>query len=260
MQYDLPALSAAVLFLGAVLGLVFGSALGCLVRRMGRHESWLRGRSHCDACGHTLAPKDLVPVFSYVALHGRCRYCGAPIGAEAPVSEGVLGAVFAAVVWRFGLTLDTLEAFVLCCCLFCISLSDLETREIPDRFPVIAGISRAGFLLLEGAGWPGLWQSLRNGIILGGTVLLISLIMDQILKKESMGGGDIKLLFVLGLYFSLPECLLLLILACVSGLLLVPAVHRHGEVRIPFGPALSAAAVLTMLFGQQAVTWYLGLL
>lgn len=150
-------------------------------------------------------------------------------------------------------------SLILCCCLFCISLADLETREIPDRFSAVAGVSRIAFLLLGGAGWPVIGKSIRNSLILGGAVLLLSLAMDRILKRESMGGGDLKLLFVLGLYFSLPECLLLLILACVFGLLAAPAVRRRGKAQIPFGPALSGAAVLTLLFGQRIVSWYLGL-
>lgn len=260
MQYLPPALAACVFALSAVTGLVFGSALGCLADRLPRGESWACGRSRCGACGHTLAPKDLVPVFSYLALSGKCRYCGAPIGAEAPVSEAVLGAAFAAAVWRFGLTADALQALILFCCLFCLSLTDLHTGEIPDRFPVIAAVSRAVFLFLEGNGWKGCGEALLGGLALGGAVLLISLGMDRVLKKESMGGGDIKLLFALGMYFTFAEDLLLLILACVLGLLAAAlTAKRRGNEQIPFGPALSAAALLTLLFGGQIVSWYLGL-
>ena len=255
-----PDAAAFFLILAAVLGLVFGSALGCLVQRLERGESWTRGRSRCDSCGRELAPRDLVPVFSYLALRGKCRFCGAPIGAEAPVSEAALGVVFAAVTWRFGLTAGTLQALILCSCLFCVTLSDLHTREIPDRFAVTAGVSRLAFVLLEGGGWPGFLLALRNGAIFGGAVLLISLAMNRALKKESMGGGDIKLLFALGMYFSVGENLFLMITACVLGLLAAAlTAKRRGNEQIPFGPALSAAAVLTLLFGEPVVSWYLGL-
>jgi prepilin signal peptidase PulO-like enzyme (type II secretory pathway) len=91
-------------------------------------------------------------------------------------------------------------------------------------------------------------------------VLLLSLIMDKVLKKDTMGGGDIKLLFVIGLYLTLPECLLMVMLSCVIGIVMAAILMRvDSETAFPFGPALSIAAVLTMLVGSPIVNWYLSL-
>ena len=243
----------------AVFGLVLGSGLGCLADRMARGESWARGRSHCDSCGHTLAAADLVPVFSWLFLRGRCRYCGARIGAESTLRELLLAALLAAVLWRFGPTAEALAAMVLLCCLFCLSIVDAKTLLIPNRFLVIAAAARVVWLLAFGGGAFALLRALATGAVLAGVILLLALLLDRVLKKESMGGGDLKLLAVLGLYFTPWECLLLLILSCLAALvfaLLRPRL-RNAAGELPFGPFLSAAAALTLLIGAPVTGWYL---
>jgi leader peptidase (prepilin peptidase)/N-methyltransferase len=103
-------------------------------------------------------------------------------------------------------------------------------------------------------------MGLIPAIVFGGGLLILSLVMDKILKRDSMGGGDIKLMAVLGLYFSAPECLLLLIIACVVGIVVARVMMSVEEdAPFPFGPALSVAAYITLLIGQQITHWYLSL-
>ena len=242
--------------LAFVLGAVFGSALNCLAFRLAREQKWSGGRSACPACGHTLAPLDLIPLLSYLLLRGKCRYCGAGVSARYPAAEGLLGVVFVSVLFTFGLGVETAVWAVFCCCLFTLSLVDLEIQIIPDRFLLIPAIIRLLQLWHEG----NLLGGILPGLAIGGGVLVLSLIMDKILQKDTMGGGDIKLLAVLGLYFSFAECLLLLLLACVIGIVIAAVLmKKDSDAAFPFGPALSLAAWVTMLIGEPLVSWYLGL-
>ncbi len=265
MLSDLPPLAAAyILCVCALLGLVMGSALHCLAWRIARGEAWAAGgRSRCPACGHTLAARDLVPLFSWLALRGRCRYCGAPIPARYPLSEAALAVVYVSLLLRYGLTPETGLYLILCSCLFCLSLVDLDVQEIPNRFLAAAAAARFCYLLWQGggaaAGLALCAQALWHGLALGGAVLALSLVMDRVLHRESMGGGDIKLLAVLGLYFTIPEALLLLVLACVLGIVLALLLEAKKGTAFPFGPALSAAAWLVLLFGGPLTGWYLSL-
>lgn len=248
-----------LLSLSFLAGTLFGSALNCFAYRMVHKQSWTKGRSACPDCGHTLKLVDLVPIFSFLFLRGKCRYCGAKLSPRYMLTELLLGAAFLSVVWCFGLTLQTVSALVLVCCLFSLSLIDLDIQIIPDRFLLIPAVVRIAQLVIEG-GFHGLLHGVLPGLIFGGGLLVLSLVMDKVLKKESMGGGDIKLMAVLGLYFTIPECLLLLVFACVLGILIAMLLKKaKPDTPFPFGPTLSLAAWLTLLVGEPLIHWYLHL-
>ena len=246
--------------LAAVLGLVMGSALNCLAMRIVAGERWSgNSRSACPKCGHTLSALELIPLISWLIQGGKCRHCKAPISIRYPLTEAILAALFVAMLLKFGLTAELLSALVFAGCLLCLSLVDLDTQIIPDRFILIPIAVRAAQLLYSG-GFSALLGASVPGFIIAGAVLVISLIMDKVLKKDTMGGGDIKLLFVIGLYLTLPECLLMVMLSCVIGIVMAAILMRvDSETAFPFGPALSIAAVLTMLVGSPIVNWYLSL-
>ena len=257
---NLPPLTVAYLaVLCALLGLVMGSALNCCAYRMAHKKSWTKGHSICPQCHHELKARDLIPLFSYLALHGKCRYCKHPIPLRYPLTELTLAVAYTALLLRFDLTVQTAVCLVLVSCLFTLSLIDLDTQTIPDRFLLIPAVCRIAQLWGEG-GLTGLWHGLLPALVLGGGVLLLVLIMDRLLKKESMGGGDIKLLAVLGLFFTLPECLLLLLLSSVVGLVIAAIlVKMESGKAFPFGPAISIAAFLTLLCGESLTGWYMSL-
>ena len=248
----------AVLF--AVLGLVLGSGLNCLALRMAAGEKWAGAqRSACPHCHHTLAPLELIPLVSWLAQKGKCRHCGAPISMRYPITEATLAAVFVGLLLKYGVTPAIVSPLVFCCCLFTLSLVDLDTQIIPDRFLVIPILVRAAELLLTG-GLPALGRGILPGLIIAGAVLVLSLIMDKVLKKDTMGGGDIKLLFVIGMYLSLPQCLLMVMAACIVGIAMGTVILKAGkDTAFPFGPALSIAAVITLFAGDPIVSWYLSL-
>ena len=241
----------------ALLGACTGSFLGCLAWRTVHGESVLRGRSHCDVCGHTLGVRDLVPVFSYLFSGGKCRYCGAKLSARHVWGEAVSGAVFATLLFRYDISLQTLEGWLLACVLLACAFADLEGYIIPDRFIAAGVVLFAVTLLIEPEPFRRLTDGLLGGVGVGGGLLLLSLYMDKRMKRETLGGGDVKLLFLTGLFFGWKGNLLCLTLACVVGIVWGLAGKRRGEA-IPWGPSIAVGAWITALAGQMFIDWYLG--
>ena len=245
----------------ALLGAVFGSFLNCAAWRLGHGESVLRGRSHCTACGHVLGAADLVPILSWLFLRGKCRYCGSWIPARYPLTEAVFAALTVLCLLRFDLSWLCLRNWILLCCLFCLSLTDLDCMIIPDGCLIIAAAAWVLFLPLTGMGWSGARGGLIAALVFGGGLLGLSLVMDRILKRDSLGGGDIKLFAVLGLYLGVVGTLFMTVLACILGLLFA-ALRRGrtaGSEPFPFGPAIAAAGAAMLLCGEPLINWYTSL-
>ena len=241
----------------ALLGACTGSFLGCLAWRTVHGESVLRGRSHCDVCGHTLGVRDLVPVFSYLFSGGKCRYCGAKLSARHVWGELISGAVFVTLLLRYDISLQTLEGWLLACVLLACAFADLEGYIIPDRFIAAGVVLFAVTLFIEPEPFRRLADGLLGGVGVGGGLLLLSLYMDKRMKRETLGGGDVKLLFLTGLFFGWKGNLLCLTLACVAGIVWGLAGKRRGEA-IPWGPSIAVGAWITALAGQMFIDWYLG--
>lgn len=238
-----------------ILGSVFGSFLNCVADRIYHNIPWWKGRSVCDNCGHKLGILDLFPVFSYLILGGKCRYCGKKVSIKYFLLELLLGIIFVIYLLIHG-TLDLLllRDLGLICILYGLSLCDLNNYEIPDGFIILGIVWWLIFFLL---GYGELVDCLLGGFVTGGMMLGLSLIMDKILKKESLGGGDIKLLFMIGLYFGLILNFFNLILSCFIGIIFV--VVRKSSM-IPFGPSIAISTFICLLYGTEFVTWYLSLL
>lgn len=245
--------------MACVLGAVFGSFLNCAAWRIAHGESFLRGHSRCPACGHTLGIRDLVPVFSWLFQRGRCRYCGEKISIRYPLTELAFALLTLLCLLRFDLTPLCLRNWIFLCCLFCLSLVDLECYTIPDGCHVIAVGAWLAALPFLRPGWAEIGRSVLAALVFGGGILLLSLLMDKLLKRESLGGGDVKLFAVAGLYLGIVGTLFTVLLACVLGLLFAALRGGKGK-QIPFGPSISAAAAFVLLFGQGAINWYLSLL
>lgn len=280
--------AAILLGIAAVLGACLGSFVNCLAWRQANGESVLAGRSHCTSCGHVLGVLDLIPVVSWLALRGRCRHCGQRVSPRYVIVEVLMAVLFAAVVVRYGVSVQTAAYLVLVCILMAVALVDLDTFTIPNGF-VLAGCvlwlvtiwfmpaPRVDAFSVGSmfAGWvhPGGAVAL-DGIVgavgVAGEVLLLSLVFDMVTKRSSLGGGDVKLLFMVGLFLGLAGSMLNLLVACVVGLafavvrgLSAPSSQDEDEsIRtraIPFGPAIAAATVFTLLAGPTILTWYAGL-
>lgn len=246
----------------AALGAVFGSFLNCAAWRIAHGESFLGGHSRCVHCGHDLGVLDLVPVLSWVFLRGRCRYCKGKVSVRYPLTELFFAALTVMCVLRFGLSVETLRNWIFLCCLFCLSLVDLDAYIIPDGTLIIAAAAWVVTLPFMHMGWGEIGLHVLAALIFGGGILGLSLVMDRILKKESLGGGDVKLFAVVGLYLGLVGTLFSVFFAAVFGLLfaLVQRLSGKGGQAIPFGPSIAMAAAVILLYGDGLVNWYLGLL
>ena len=246
-------------FVAFLSGIVMGSFLNCAVMRMLSGEPIVRGRSHCMSCEHKLGALDLVPLFSWLLLKGRCRYCESKISARYPLSELVLGIAYVLILAKYDLTLRTLELIVLCSILLCVTLCDLDEHIIPDRFIVIGIVNRMLFILLSGKIWDELKVSVIGAFSVSLPLLILSLILDKILKKDTMGGGDIKLFFMAGMYFAWSVNILVLLMSAIIGIIFGMLRKKNEEKQIPFGPAISVGFFLGMLVGSELVNLYVGL-
>ena len=224
------------LVVAGVLGACLGSFVNCLAWRLVHGESVWKGRSHCAECNHQLSALDLVPVLSWLFLRGRCRYCGQKVSPRYVVAELLCAAYFVSMVWAYGLTVHALALCVLGCILLGLSLVDLDTFTISNGF-VVAGIVvwvasfaffgvdmrtiGVGMLMLGLTGNPVL-AVLIDGLVgafaVAGVLLALSFAFDKVVGRQSLGGGDIKLLFVVGLFLGLAASVLNLIVACVVGI------------------------------------------
>lgn len=259
MLYLTPFLTAYFLLLAALLGAVLGSFGHCLAGRMLAGES-MAGRSRCPACGHTLGVRDLVPILSYLLLRRRCRYCQAPIHWRYPASELALALAFVLLTLRYNITLELAQFLLLAVILLVLTLCDLDEYLLPDVLLLAGVVVRVAYVLLSGDILTLALRSLVGGLSVSLPLLLLVLAADKFLGRETMGGGDIKLLFMLGLYFPWQQNLLLLIVACLLGLalaLLFPP--KDPQRHIPFGPAISLAAIFVAIFGAKVMGWYLSL-
>jgi prepilin signal peptidase PulO-like enzyme (type II secretory pathway) len=283
--FDLPpALAVYTLILTALFGLCLGSFLNCFAFRYVFGGSVLRGRSRCAACGHELTLLDLIPLFSWLFLRGRCRRCGTKISARYLLAELLCSVAFVAVVLKFGLTLDAARFLLLFSLLLAASMADLWGGLIPDRLIIIGAVAAFIFALFTENIPLSLLRTLIGGLSISLPLLLLVLLFDKIMKRESMGGGDIKLLFLIGLYFDWKLNLIILILACIIGILMALILNTRGKSSsseeseaeaeapeaeesqapdnpgaISFAPALSLAALVAAMFGQSFLDWYLNL-
>ncbi|MDO4798028.1 MAG: prepilin peptidase [Coriobacteriales bacterium] len=289
MLPETPMLTAYTAVLAALLGLVMGSFLNCLAWRMTHGESVLHGRSHCTSCGHVLGPADLIPVLSWVLSRGRCKYCGERVSWRYPATEVLCCVAYLSIALCYGPTLQTVELIAFASVLLVLSLTDLDEYIIPNATIVAAILIRVAYLVAMGATGQGdtlilLRDTAIGGVVVAVPVLLLSLVMDHVLGRESLGGGDIKLFFVAGMYFGWQQCLFLIVVACVLGLVFSVLGQRGSTAAdagatgdeatagdeakadaqtnahlIPFGPSIAAACWITMLVGEPVLRWYLDL-
>lgn len=228
----MPFITAYIAVVAAVLGLVMGSFINCWAWRSVNGESVAKGRSHCTSCGHELAGRDLIPIVSWLATHGKCRYCGERVSARYPATEALCAVAFCLIAVRYGFSIETIELIAFSGILLYLSLVDLDSYIIPNACILAAIAVRITYLLVAwlafGADIAALIiPCLIGAAVLGGGVLVVALVMDRVLGRESMGGGDIKLFAVAGFYFGWQQGILLLIVSCIVGiamaLLVAPA-------------------------------------
>lgn len=252
-------LTAYLCFWLAVFGAVLGSFLDCAASRWAAGDPHpFAGRSRCSSCGHTLGARDLVPVFSYLARQGRCRCCGEKIPAECLIAELAGAAAFVCAGLRFGLSPELGQWLVFAAVLLALSLTDAAKRIIPDKLLLLLAVNRAVWFFVLGRGVREVLTAVK-ALAVPAVLLALVLVMEKVLGREAMGGGDMKLLFVLALYLTWAELFLTLLAGCVLGLLWAALTGGKRETAMPFGPFLAVGAVLTVCCGGPVLEWYFGL-
>lgn len=250
-----------ICFVALLAGGFAGSALNCYAWRREKGESWAKGRSHCDSCGHVLNMVDLLPVFGYVIRKGRCAYCGAKLDSGHLWAEVLSSLVFLSVVLKFGISIQTAEYLLLAVILLGVSFCDLHGYIIPDGFIIAGFVIRLVFLFIEGFSWAALLDTVIDAVSVSLVLLICVIIAEKVMKKDAMGGGDIKLLALTGAFLGWKLNIICLIAACIIGIIIGSVLlKKRGESRaFPWGPSIAAAAWLTLLFGQPLLNWYMGL-
>lgn len=263
LKYDwIPILYAtALVFLAGASG---GSFINCLCLRMVRGESVVKGRSRCPDCGKVLGVWDLIPVYSWIRLRGRCSGCKKPISSRYLWTEVLMGMVAVSLFVRYGFLLRMMFYFVFACILLGESLVDLDTYEIPDGFHLAALLWWCFWIPFSGKPVAvvlkeGVW----GGAAIAGGMVLFTLVLDWILGKESMGGADIKLFFVTGLYLGWRGNFLNLMVSCMIGLIFAALFFRDSGRKeepslIPFAPSIALGTWFCLLFGDRILDWYMG--
>ncbi|MEW8958226.1 MAG: prepilin peptidase [Moorella sp. (in: firmicutes)] len=237
-----------------LLGLFIGSFLNVVIYRLPRGETVVWGRSYCPACGRVLAWYDLIPVLSYLLLRGRCRYCRLPISSRYLLVELVTGVVFTTLFYIFGLSWILVKYLFLSAVLVAASFIDLEHYLIPDRLVVTGACG--GILLSLLARDVGFWSSLWGAVAAAGFLLLVAVI-----SKGGMGGGDVKLAGMVGLFLGWPLASLALFLSLVTGGLagvcLLVSGRKKRQDPLPFAPFITTGGLLALFFGEKMLHWYL---
>ncbi len=241
-----------------VLGCVLGSFYNVVIYRLPAGQSIVYPGSKCPACGNAIAAFDNIPMMSYLLLGGKCRHCKASISIRYPIVEGISGLLALLLFRRYGLHPQLVIEFIFCSLLLIIAMIDIDTFIIPD----ILSLPGIALGLLFSFFTPRLswWDSLL-GIILGGGILyLIATGYSLLRRKEGMGGGDIKLLGMIGAFIGWPGVAFTILVSSVSGMLIaLPLMWRSGKglgSAIPYGPFLALGAVAYIFWGQLFFHWY----
>ena len=248
------------IFMG-ILGAVVGSFLNVCIYRIPRSQSIVTPKSHCPVCGSPIAFYDNIPLISYFFLRGRCRSCRSRISPRYPLVEGLNAAFYTLLFHRFGWTLSTLVFALFVSLLLVISFVDLDFRIIPDCFTLSGIIFGLAFSFIVEEVTP--LQSILGILVGGGFLYLVAFTYEKIAKKEGMGGGDIKLMAMIGAFSGWQAIPFVILISSFAGALIgviIMIVMKKGiKFSIPFGPFLSFSSVLYIFFGPELIHWYLGL-
>ena len=227
-----------------ILGCLFGSFLTVIGTRLPRGEDFIKGRSHCDKCLHELSFLDMIPIISYIFLHGRCRYCKKKISSLSTYMELFTGILFLLSYYIFGLSYELLISLGIVSLLIIISVSDISYYIIPDQVLIFF----SGYFIIINCLNKGVLFSLfsiLSGLVMFGIMYLIMLLGNFLFKKESLGGGDIKLMFVVGLVVNPLLGLFVIFFASLYALPISLIMLKKKNINlVPFGPFL----VISLLF------------
>ena len=250
-----------------LFGLVIGSFLNVCALRWPVDESVISPRSHCPVCDTLVRWYDNVPVVSWLVLSGKCRTCGAPISVQYPMVELATGLVWAGVFSAYGPSGEALRGSLFLTILFGISISDARFYIIPDQFSI--GGAVLGLLLSFLPGGPTWVASLVGGAVGYAVLWLVGVAGTKLIKRlspgrleeagvdQAMGGGDVKMMMMIGTFVGVWGVALTVFLGSVLALLVFGPISAISKRLVPLGVFLAAAGAVTYAWGQPMIDWYL---
>jgi leader peptidase (prepilin peptidase)/N-methyltransferase len=244
-----------------LLGSILGSFLNVCIYRLPKKESILSPPSHCPHCGEPIRFYDNIPILSYLLLGGKCRHCKKHISLRYPVVEGLSGLLSLALFIKYSLTAQFLLLLLFAAALIIITFIDLDYQIIPDIISIpgiFLGIGASFFI--PTMSW---FESLFGILIGGGFLLLVAIGYKWLTGREGMGGGDIKLLAMVGAWLGWKAIPFILFSSSLIGVLIgggTGLMKKRGlRSRIPFGPFLSISSIIYIFFGPEIISWYIAL-
>lgn len=244
-----------------LFGIMIGSFLNVCIYRIPRNLSIVSPASRCPSCNTPIKWYDNVPLLSYLLLAGKCRVCGSAISLRYPAVELLNGLLAVFVVYRFGFGLHSLVFGVLCAALIVITFIDIDYQIIPDAITlpgILIGIVAGSFIVPDPflrSTLLGFRNSVMGFLVGGGLFYLIAVV-----SRGGMGGGDIKMMAMVGALMGWKSVLLTIFLGsltgAVFGIFLMVTKGKGRKTKIPFGPFLALGTLVTLFFGQEISTWY----
>ena len=244
-----------------IFGAMVGSFLNVCICRLPKEESIVWPGSHCPHCQKPIRFYDNIPLLSYFLLKGKCRYCGRPISIQYPLVEGITALSSLFLIMRFGVSFSFLFYFAFIAALIVITVIDLYHQIIPDviSLPGI-GVGLLASLLVHEITF---WNSLIGILLGGGSLFLVATLYQWLFKREGMGGGDVKLLAMIGAFLGWKAVILTILLSSligsITGIFIMVLKGKDSKYAIPFGPFLSLGAVISLFYGESLIRWYLNL-
>jgi len=244
-----------------ILGLLIGSFLNVCTYRIPRGESIAFPPSHCPNCNTKIRPYDLIPVLSYILLRGKCRNCKTKISIKYPILEFFIGLMFLLIYNVYGLSFNFIKFTVFTSFIVIIGVIDYNSKEVYSITTYGGSLLGLVFLIIKYFKGENILTYLYGAAIGGGVIYLIILIGQVIYKQEAMGFGDLEICVLSGLFLGFSNTVLMLLISFVLGgalgsILLVTKLKERKD-EIAFGPYLSIAAVIAMLYGDEIINLYL---
>lgn len=251
---------AATLF-----GIIVGSFLNVCIVRLPKEQSIVYPSSHCVFCNHELKLIDLVPVFSFLFLKGKCRYCGEKISKRYIIVELLTGIMSGFTFFWYGLSIDFFRIFLLGAILIAVSFIDLEYQIIPDEL-VLTGILFGIILIIYNLFIDKIYETwyspLIGAVVVSSILFIFSKIGQKIYKTEDVIGlGDVKLFIAIGIILGFEKVMVAFLVAIflggIYGIITIIIDKKNSKKLIPFAPFISLGSMISSYFGYNLVVWYI---
>ncbi len=243
-----------VALVAGVFGLLMGSFLNVCTLRWPEDQSVIRPRSRCPGCGELIRWHDNIPVVSWLVLRGRCRSCGATISVQYPLVELGTALIWAGTFFHLGPTGEALRGSVFLTILFGIALTDARFYIIPDEFS-LGGLALGLLLspLPAGVTWV---QAFAGAAVGFATLWIVAVLGKAAFKKDAMGGGDIKMMAMVGAFLGVSGVFITLFLGALLGSVIFGPISWKTGKLVPFGIFLSVGGAVAYVWGAPLIEWY----